>query len=627
MSANLTIDKTKAIQTIIDAAGDLPVVFTTGYSCRIAKSLADRDGHFYMTGSMGLAANIGTGISLALDRTTFVVDGDGSLAMNPSCLLVAGAIPTLPLVHIVLDDGAYDSTGGQPSPTQRLDFCALARAAGYAEAWQVYEATALARCLEAQVARCSAPTFMHCLITPDTAAPPPRIDLSLAEHAGRFSRHLRGLPRTQGPDCGRDERQITGQSAPPLATPPVRLATSSTPVSSCLTSAEAAGVELHTYPTSEQPNAGTTARNLTQWEFLAINGEFNLADGHARQSLTPQQLKIVQDLPLLFADGERRSVEEIEQEAHRSFLTMLGQHNYPRQHGRVLSCYSSSVAMEITARAAATQFKTVALVHPTFDNIADLLRGNGLDLVPLEEDRLYESDLPEEILRHVGCVFVTTPNNPTGRVLSEQRLVRLAAQCARSGVVLALDTSFRGFDPRAQYDHYAVLAASGCRWLVIEDTGKLWPTLDLKMGLLVSSECIDLPVYQIYSDILLGVSPLILLLATRFADDAAQGGLAELHQFIATNRALVHDGLSGVPQLSFPQSESRVSVEQVHLGSLSSERVWAQLREHNVYSLPCNAFYWAEPDRGRGTLRLALSRRPDKLRDAIAIFRSVLAHH
>jgi sulfopyruvate decarboxylase subunit beta len=179
--------KTNAIQIVIDAAGDRPVVFTTGYICRIAKSLADRDRHFYMTGSMGLAADIGIGICLALNRTTVVVDGDGSLAMNPGCLLVAGAIPNLRLIHVVLDDSAYASTGGQSSPTQRLDFCALARSAGYAEACQVFTASALAHCLKARVSQCSGPILVHCSVSAGIAPPPPRIDLSLAEHARRFS--------------------------------------------------------------------------------------------------------------------------------------------------------------------------------------------------------------------------------------------------------------------------------------------------------------------------------------------------------------------------------------------------------------------------------------------------------
>lgn len=365
-------------------------------------------------------------------------------------------------------------------------------------------------------------------------------------------------------------------------------------------------------------------RNLTQWEFLALNGELNVADGHARQLPTPGQRKIIDDLPALFVEAEQRPVNDIEVEAHRAFLEVLGQSSYPNRPGRVLSCYSSSVAMEILARSLAHASRPVALVHPTFDNIADLLRGNGLQLVPLSEDPLHDEDLPRSLLDAVSCVAVTTPNNPTGRVLAKERLRRLAAQCAEHDVVLALDTSFRGFDPRAQYDHYAVLRASGCRWVVIEDSGKLWPTLDLKVGLLVSAEHVNLPIASIYSDILLGVSPLILLLVRQLALDARDGGLADLHRFIAENRATVREGLAGLDGIGFPDLESRVSVERIELGRGTGQQVWAALRERNVYALPCRAFHWADPDEGDGTLRIALSRSPDTLTRSVQALRSVL---
>lgn len=369
---------------------------------------------------------------------------------------------------------------------------------------------------------------------------------------------------------------------------------------------------------------GAREKNLTEWEFLALNSEFNVADGHARQALTPSQEKIVDELPLLFREGESRPVEELESECHRAFFRLFRQHSYPSAPGRVLSCYSSSVAMEIFSRALATRAERVALVHPTFDNIADLLRGNGLRLIPLAEDPLHGDDLPEELLRSVGCVFVTTPNNPTGRVLSQQRLRRLAEQCAEHDVILALDTSFRGFDTRAFYDHYAVLTAAGCRWAVIEDTGKLWPTLDLKVGMLVFSEDLGLPVEKIYSDVLLGVSPMILVLARRFAEDAANGGLGELHRFIARHRELVRTGLDGVPGITFPDPDSRVSVERVHLGERSGREVWAALRERNVYALPCRAFYWDDHDQGEHMIRLALARPTEPLASSVAVLRSVL---
>ncbi|GAB2887220.1 aminotransferase class I/II-fold pyridoxal phosphate-dependent enzyme [Streptomyces deserti] len=371
-------------------------------------------------------------------------------------------------------------------------------------------------------------------------------------------------------------------------------------------------------------HAGSGAENLTQLEFLALNSEFNIADGHARQPLTPGQSKIVNDLPLLFEEGEKRPVEELEREAHAAFFKVLGQHRYPSAPGRVLSCYSSSVAMEILSRALATTTGSVALVHPTFDNIADLLRGNGLKLVPLEEDPLHGDDLDPGLLKTVGCVFVTTPNNPTGRVMSAERLRRLAGQCAEHGVVLALDTSFRGFDTRAHYDHYEILDASGVRWVVIEDTGKLWPTLDLKVGLLAHSENLGLPVEKIYSDILLGVSPLILGMVRRFSEDAAAGGLAELHEFIAAQRAVVRSELADLPTVGVPDPDSRASVERVLLKHMTGTQVWEALRDHNIYALPCRPFYWADHARGDRTLRLALARASAPLAQCVRALRHVL---
>jgi enduracididine biosynthesis enzyme MppP len=357
----------------------------------------------------------------------------------------------------------------------------------------------------------------------------------------------------------------------------------------------------------------TLPRNLTQFESLALDSPLNLADGHARSDLTPSQARIVDALPKLFAEAAERPVGELEAESHRTFLTSLGQRDYPA--GAVLSCYSSSVAMQILAQALATRIGTVALVHPTFDNIPDILRGAGLSLIPVPEN---------DIQARGDCVFVTTPNNPTGKVLSEAGLRDLAAQCAERDVILALDTSFRGFDPRSHFDHYSVLRASGCRWAVIEDTGKLWPTLDLKAGLLIASENIGIPIADIHSDILLGISPLVLVLVQRFAEDAAVGGLADLHRFIAGNRETVRSGLAGLPGVTFPDPDSRVSVERIGLGRRSAVDVWSALREHNVYTLPCHQFHWADPASGANTLRIALARPAGTLSAAVRVLRSVL---
>jgi sulfopyruvate decarboxylase subunit beta len=184
------MNKTTAISTVISATTDQPVIFTTGYSCRIARHIADRPSHFYMTGSMGLAAAIATGIAMTTGRTAVAVDGDGSLMMNPTCLVTAGAVPGLRLVHIVLDDASYASTGGQRPPAKSASFVDWARACGYPSAFRARDRETFAGLLDDALGR-SAPTLIHCLLSGADDPVPPRIDLDLAKHRETFTAHIR----------------------------------------------------------------------------------------------------------------------------------------------------------------------------------------------------------------------------------------------------------------------------------------------------------------------------------------------------------------------------------------------------------------------------------------------------
>ncbi|MGW5052687.1 thiamine pyrophosphate-dependent enzyme [Actinokineospora sp. NPDC004072] len=188
------MNKTDAVREVIAATGDEPVVFTTGYACRIARGIADRPNHFYMTGSMGLASSIGVGIAQATGLATVVVDGDGSVLMNPVGLVVAGALGPLPLVHVVLDDGRYDSTGGQAVPSA-TDLGALALACGYREVHRLADAAALRSALARGLGARGGPVFLHCVLTDPDLPITARVGAGLGAHAERFSRHLRGLVR------------------------------------------------------------------------------------------------------------------------------------------------------------------------------------------------------------------------------------------------------------------------------------------------------------------------------------------------------------------------------------------------------------------------------------------------
>lgn len=365
--------------------------------------------------------------------------------------------------------------------------------------------------------------------------------------------------------------------------------------------------------------------NLTQLEMLALPEAINVADGHARQEPSPQQRRIVECFTELFDGAARATYPDLETRAQTAFLTALGQKSAPIGTGRILSCYSSSVAMEIVARALTSSVGSVGLIHPTFDNIPDILAGVGLHLLPLDENELREGDVATLFENRFGCLFATTPNNPTGGVMSAQRLAALAEMCTDRNVILTLDTSFRGFDRRAQYDHYEILDGSGCRYIVIEDTGKLWPTLDLKLGFLVFSENVGLPVARVHSDLLLNVSGFILAVVERFALDATAGGLTNLQADIAHNRELLRAVLAPVSQVSFPDPDNRVSVERIGLETgMDSGTVARRLRRQGAHILPCRRFYWAQPDVGDPFLRVALARSPKVVEAAARVLSSVI---
>src|SRR4051794_19248039 len=112
--------------------------------------------------------------------------------------------------------------------------------------------------------------------------------------------------------------------------------------------------------------------NLTTMEVDAltdVDGGLNLTDGHARLLLSEEQAGVVARIPEMFVEATRRPFPAIEREAHAAFLGAIGQRTAPVGTGRILSCYSSTLATDIVARALPVG-ATVAVLHPTFDNIA-----------------------------------------------------------------------------------------------------------------------------------------------------------------------------------------------------------------------------------------------------------------
>ena len=132
------MDRKEVLELILRLAPQALLVSTTGHTSRDLASLADRTNHFYMTGSMGCASSIALGLAHARpERSVIVLDGDGAALMRLGALPALGNRRPPNLLHLILDNGCHESTGGQATLSTAVDFPALAAASGYPHARHV----------------------------------------------------------------------------------------------------------------------------------------------------------------------------------------------------------------------------------------------------------------------------------------------------------------------------------------------------------------------------------------------------------------------------------------------------------------------------------------------------------
>lgn len=142
----------EAIQTVVNMLPpETAVVATTGMASRelFEYRRALNSGHqrdFLTVGGMGHASQIAVGIAQARpERRVVCLDGDGAILMHLGGLALAARQANL--LHLVINNGAHDSVGGQPTLASELDLAAIARALGYAWVESVTSRTELSDAL------------------------------------------------------------------------------------------------------------------------------------------------------------------------------------------------------------------------------------------------------------------------------------------------------------------------------------------------------------------------------------------------------------------------------------------------------------------------------------------------
>jgi sulfopyruvate decarboxylase beta subunit len=146
------------------------VVCNLGWPSKELYAIRHQPSNFYMLGSMGMVTPIGLGIALSTKKDVVVIDGDGSLLMNPGTLATAAAFAPKNLTVLAIDNGAYGSTGNQPTLARScVDLSAVARGFGIHSTHRASTAKDLVEAMEASQGSFR---FVHALAVPGNADVP-----------------------------------------------------------------------------------------------------------------------------------------------------------------------------------------------------------------------------------------------------------------------------------------------------------------------------------------------------------------------------------------------------------------------------------------------------------------------
>jgi len=142
--AKAELGREEAIERVLLASGESDIfVSTTGMASRELYELREKHGmthekDFLTVGSMGHASQIALSIALRKPaRQVTCIDGDGATLMQMGGLTTIGTRKPENFKHIIINNGAHDSVGGQPTVALRIDLPGIAKAAGYAQVHSV----------------------------------------------------------------------------------------------------------------------------------------------------------------------------------------------------------------------------------------------------------------------------------------------------------------------------------------------------------------------------------------------------------------------------------------------------------------------------------------------------------
>lgn len=165
------MSREEAIEIILDRMPkDTIYSATTGRATRELFFLREKRGEgkehdFLNVGAMGHASSVALGIALSKpDRRVVALDGDSAAIMHMGAMTMVSKLDVPNFTHIVLNNGAHESVGGQPSAGHSVDFTKIAEACGYQTVGKAVETEdELVRAIDT-LRDCGRASFIDCRI-------------------------------------------------------------------------------------------------------------------------------------------------------------------------------------------------------------------------------------------------------------------------------------------------------------------------------------------------------------------------------------------------------------------------------------------------------------------------------
>jgi len=184
---------TEAFEEIIPLLTDEIAIHANGYICRESFNIKDRENNFYMIGSMGLASSIGLGVAVSRpDQKTIIIDGDGNVLMSMGTLAMIATAAPKNLIHIVIDNEAYESTGRQRSLSESVSLEKVAQSAGYLQTKKVTNKNQIKDAFQELMGK-DGPSFLLIKVEPSFDKSTGRVHHTPEEITSRFMKSIKKI--------------------------------------------------------------------------------------------------------------------------------------------------------------------------------------------------------------------------------------------------------------------------------------------------------------------------------------------------------------------------------------------------------------------------------------------------